>query len=80
MFDVMKSRWFYLSDKFLVGQHPDTKKLVLLVRSGNGDVPPMEVSKVLHLNGMLIVGEMIEEDGCKYYPLKEKEDDKAIRG
>lgn len=72
MFDVMTSRWFYLSSKILIGKHPLTEELILVLRDGN-DLP-VEVGKVLHLNKMTICGKVREDDGFKYYPLKEKED------
>jgi hypothetical protein len=72
MFDVMRSRWFYLSSKILIGKHPLTEDLILVLRDGN-DLP-VEVGKVLHLNKMEICGKVRVEDDLRYYPLKEKED------
>jgi hypothetical protein len=72
MFTVMESRWFYLSDKFLIGKHPISNDLVLVVRNGQS-VPPMEIERVLQLNGMTLRGPMITEQGIKYYSLCERE-------
>ena len=74
MFTVMESRWFYLSDKFLIGKHPISNDLVLVVRNGQS-VPPMEIERVLQLNGMTLRGPMITEQGIKYYQLGEKEEE-----
>jgi hypothetical protein len=81
MFTMMQSRWFYLSDKFLIGRHPISNRLVLVVRNGQS-VPPMEVERVLQLNGMTLDGPMVTEQGIKYYDLSEKEveNGKAIDG
>ena len=74
MFNVMSTRWFYLSEKFLIGRHPVTMLPVLVVRNGE-DVPTMEIERVLELNGMDLNGPMVSDNNIRYYELKEKEND-----
>lgn len=74
MFNVMSTRWFYLSEKFLIGRHPVTMLPVLVVRNGE-DVPTMEIERVLELNGMELNGPMVSDNNIKYYELKEKDND-----
>jgi hypothetical protein len=71
MFDVMQSRWFYLSDEALIGKHPDSGEIVLVMRNGY-TLPQDSIKKILSLNHMEVAGELIEEQGCRYFPLKEK--------
>jgi len=71
MFDVMQSRWFYLSDEALIGKHPDSGEVVLVMRNGYL-LPPESIKKILSLNHMEVAGKLVEEQGCRYYPLKEK--------
>ena len=74
MFNVMSTRWFYLSEKFLIGRHPVTMLPVLVVRNGE-DIPTMEIERVLELNGMELIGPMVSDNNIKYYELKEKDND-----
>jgi hypothetical protein len=76
MFTIMSSRWFYLSDKFLIGRHPEKDCLILVVRNGQS-VPPMEIERVLQLNSMTLCGPLVSENGTRYYNLEEVKDDKA---
>ena len=82
MFTVMKSRWFYISEKFLLGEHPVERYPMLVVRSRDRSILPQEVKRVLILNDMRLDGELQEEQGVQYYKLREVKDgnDKAIRG
>lgn len=72
MFDIMQSRWFYLSKKILIGLHPNNQQLILVLRSREEEGLPVEVGHVLHLNNMELAGELQQEDNYQYYPLKEK--------
>lgn len=79
MFTIMESRWFYISEKFLIGLHPEGRYPILVVRSRDRSVLPQEVKRVLILNDMKLDGSLNEESGIQYYRLKENGNgDKAI--
>jgi hypothetical protein len=70
MFDVMQSRWFYLSDEAVIGKHPKSGEIILVMRNGYV-IPPASIKKILALNHMEVAGELVKEKGCIYFPLKE---------
>jgi hypothetical protein len=70
MFDVMRSRWFYLSEKVLIGMHPVKQIPILVLRNGAVELPEC-VLQAMVLNKLRFAGELVEEEGCRYYPLKE---------
>lgn len=82
MFDVMQSRWFYLSPKYLVGKHPLTEKLILVLRNGTKDIIPSDIDRILSLNHLSIKGQLRSDDGIVYFELKESKNgnDKATIG
>lgn len=80
MFNVMDSRWFYLSKKALIGYHPSKGDLVLVVRQEK-DLTEQEIQDILNLNKVEMASSLLNDKEVKYYKLKEViKDDKAITG
>lgn len=67
MFTLMKTRWMYVSDKFLIGRHPETNELIVWLKGRD----TRGIKRVLSLNRMRIEGELQECDGEKYYKVSE---------
>lgn len=50
--------------------HPVKQIPILLLRNGVVELPEC-VLQAMALNKLRFAGELVEEEGCRYYPLKE---------